>query len=442
MEDSFRVRADKVFGTLGCRNTLSSLGESSSLWCLGDEEIERREWKRSKDYAGKDEDGGAEYCPPVVQKTLGLDIQDLSDYEEVEEEETEDDGEIDGGKKKRPRNNITGAEASHDDYFDVQLNIGRDCTLDYEEEEDQYDKLAVGMEQAGDRLYMRDVKFADYKTHELSEYSVIPGLFQAVVKDPRANHEAAKMRLNEDAEDASKFSTSQPSNSLAPTIEEFGDPKQQSESESGCDNHDYNNNPKSILKRRENPDDSRSDKRVRFAFDVKSSIQAPEDQQTSEHFEAKDYPQASNPSMCVPDYLRNPSKYTRYSFDSSDDMDDQSNQKAYSDLFDILRRRNVGPQMDNMLVETPKTVVFAPRRKKGEKGSGGTRIESQNSMGDDNVRSKSWSVGVTAENDQESEVCDMEEDEPCKAAEKGGGFGRPCRQYRARASVDIDDDLN
>ncbi|CAA0825689.1 Unknown protein [Striga hermonthica] len=435
MEDSFRVRADKVFGTLGSRNTLSSLDESSSLWCLGDEEIERREWKRSsKDkYAGKDEDGGA---PPVFQKTLGLDTEDLSDYEE---DETEDDGEIDGGKKKRPRNNITCAEASHDDYFDVQLNIGRDCTLDYEEEEDQYDKLAVGMEQAGDRLYMRDVKFADYKSHELSEYSVIPGLFQAVVKDPRANHEAAKMRLNEDAEDASKFSTSQPSNSLAPTIEEIEDLKQQSES--GCDNHD-NNNTKSILKRRENPHDCRSDKRVRFAFDVKSSIQAPEDQQSSEHFEAKDYPQASNPSMCVPDYLRNPSKYTRYSFDSSDDMDDQSNQKAYSDLFDTLRRRDVGPQMDNMLVETPKTVVFAPRRKKGEKGSGGTRIESENSTGDDNVRSKRWSVGVTAENDQEGEVCAMEEDEPCRAAEKGGSSGKLCRQYRAKASVDIDDDLN
>ncbi|KAK6146571.1 hypothetical protein DH2020_020440 [Rehmannia glutinosa] len=209
MEDSFRVRADKVFGGLG-GNTASSVGVSPSLWCLGDEEIERREWNRNKEDVEEGE-GGGESGPSVVRNQLDSDLQDLSDYqeEEEEEEEEEEDEEIDGGKRKRRRNNTSIAETSVDEYLDVQSNIGRDCTLDYEEEEDEYDKVAVGAEQTGDRMYMRDVKYAEYGIHELNEYGELPNTFQAVVRDPRANHTAAKIRLKEDAEAAGNFDTLQ-----------------------------------------------------------------------------------------------------------------------------------------------------------------------------------------------------------------------------------------
>lgn len=135
MEDSFRVRVDKVFGALG-GNTASSVGVSPSLWCLTDEEIERREWNRNKEVAEEGEEG-IESGPSVVRNDLESDLQELSQYEEEQEEEeegeVEEDGEeIDGEKKKRRRNNISCAEGSVDEYLDVQSNIGRDCTLDYE----------------------------------------------------------------------------------------------------------------------------------------------------------------------------------------------------------------------------------------------------------------------------------------------------------------------
>ncbi|KAI3453266.1 hypothetical protein Pfo_009929 [Paulownia fortunei] len=321
MEDSFRVRVDKVFGTLG-GNTASSEGVSPSLWCLTDEEIERREWNRNKEEAEEGEEG-VESGPSVGRNQLESDLQNLSDEEEEEDEE------IDGEKKKRRRNNSISAETSVDEYLDVQSNIGRDCTLDYEEEEDEYDKVAVGTEQTGDRLYMRDVKFADYGIQELNEYSELPNTFQAVARDPRANHTAAKIRLKEDAEAAGDFDTLQLSeNSAAMNVETEDLKKGELDGD----------NPKPILKKRENLMDSRSQKRVRFMFDPKSSTQTHEDQQSSGASDLASDPcakddsavpeQASDLSLYssgVPDYVRNPSKYTRYTFNSSEDMDDQSN---------------------------------------------------------------------------------------------------------------------
>ncbi|EPS68847.1 hypothetical protein M569_05921, partial [Genlisea aurea] len=75
-----------------------------------------------------------------------------------------------------------------DEYFDVKSNIGRDCTLDYEEEEDEYDKVAVGTAESGDRLYMSFPAVDDGV--EVNGYGELPTTFDSASRDPRANHAA------------------------------------------------------------------------------------------------------------------------------------------------------------------------------------------------------------------------------------------------------------
>ncbi|KAL0287383.1 UNVERIFIED_CONTAM: hypothetical protein Sangu_2695800 [Sesamum angustifolium] len=308
MEDSFRVRVDKAFGALG-GSTPSSVGVSPSLWSLTDEEIQRREWNRRKEEAEEGDDG-VESGSSVVRNQLDSDLQDLSDCEEEEEEEEEEDDEgVDGEKKKRRRNNSSSAETSVDEYLDVQSNIGRDCTLDYEEEEDEYDKVAVGAEQTGDRLYMRDVKFADYGIDEPNTYGELPTSFKAAVRDPRANHTAAKIRLKEDAEAAGSLDTLQLSDNHAANAETEDIKKGELDGD----------NPKPILKKRENSMDSKSQKRVRFMVDPESRTQTHEEEQSVGASNLLSEPhsgdyravleQASDLSQfssAVPDYIRNP----------------------------------------------------------------------------------------------------------------------------------------
>ncbi|KAL0372858.1 UNVERIFIED_CONTAM: hypothetical protein Scaly_0967400 [Sesamum calycinum] len=275
MEDSFRVRVDKAFGALG-GSTPSSVGVSPSLVPDG-REIQRRVESRKEE--AEEGDDGVESGSSVVRNQLDSDLQDLSDCEEEEEEEEEDDEGVDGEKKKRRRNNSSSAETSVDEYLDVQSNIGRDCTLDYEEEEDEYDKVAVGAEQT------------------------------AAVRDPRANHTAAKIRLKEDAEAAGSLDTLQLSDNHTANAETEDIKKGELDGD----------NPKPILKKRENSMDSKSQKRVRFMVDPESRTQTHEEEQSVGASNLLSEPhsgdyravleQASDLSQfssAVPDYIRNP----------------------------------------------------------------------------------------------------------------------------------------
>ncbi|KAL8535710.1 hypothetical protein ACS0TY_011370 [Phlomoides rotata] len=424
MEDSFRVRVDKAFGNLSS-NSESSVGVTPSLWCLTDEEIEKREWNRNKEVA---EEEIIESGPSVVRNHPDSDLNELS-HDEEEEEEEEEGEDIDREEKKRRRNSSGSADTGVAEYLDVQSNIGRDCTLDYEEEEDEYDKVAVGMEQAGDRIYMKNVKCASYAVDEGDGYGELPNTFQDVVKDPRANHLAAKIRLREDAEAAGDFGTLQLSDNS----------KDHKKGESDVDN------PKPILKKRENPE-PKPQKRVRFVFDPNSSTH--EDQQSS-GIDMASEPQVrdvtavteqasdlSQHSAVVPDYLRNPSKYRRYTFDSSDQLDEESNRKAYMEFFDHLRKGNGETSMEDTSMEMPKSIVFTPRKKPEQD----KRSEGEQNRGV-NVENKSWSV-ITAE-DIESEVSAMEEDKAGPGVDGGvRGSRKSGRRYRTRTSVDSVDNLD
>lgn len=187
-----------------------------------------------------------------------------------------------------------------------------------QEEEDKYDKVAVGMEKADDRLYMRDI--TGYWT-DINFYNELPNTFKDASRDPRANHMAAKLRLQEDAEAAGKFGSLQVSDTglLFPNTQNI---------EEGV-------NPKSILKRKENQVDPKTQKRVRFVpgcnDDCEEDYEGTKDVVMGNCSTQAEKSEASFPPQefsVIPDYIRNPSKYTHYTFDSSSDSDEESNQKA------------------------------------------------------------------------------------------------------------------
>lgn len=130
MEDTFRVRVDKIFGSL-TPSTATPSPSLSSLWSLTDDEIEKREWNRDKESPepepnsfrrqksikdSKDDDHRFE---------LEKDIEDLDDNDVGED----DDDQTVAGSSIR-------SSAKPDDYGDeeweIKSSIGLDCTLDYE----------------------------------------------------------------------------------------------------------------------------------------------------------------------------------------------------------------------------------------------------------------------------------------------------------------------
>lgn len=308
-----------------------------------------------------------------------------------------------------------------------------------QEEEDEFDKVAVGAGETGDRIYMRNVKYADYQIDDVSGCGELPSSLQVTVKDPRANHSAAKLRLKEDAESAGDLDALQLAESSMVTNLDARDIKKvQLEID----------NPKPILKKRENLMDAKSQKRVRFMVDPESSTHE-EDQQTSGASDLASEPdatdansmseQTSDPSkyLGVPDYVRNPSKYTHYTFDSSDDMDDELNREACVNLFHDLRRRSTDTLMEETPVELPKSIVFTPKKKPENESTMKTENELKTR---EDLDKKRWSVEITAEDTEESEISAMEEDGLSPDVDRGSR--KPGRQYRTKAIDDIDHSSN
>ncbi|XP_023749284.1 uncharacterized protein LOC111897558 isoform X2 [Lactuca sativa] len=205
MEDSFKVRVDRAFGSLeaSSSSTIKSTSSSlSSLWCLTDEEIKRNEWIQDKITVHKDKDDEHIHrlkTPKIYSSFLqGLlaepstSHQDLeSDIQELEDEEDEE---------QQPP--LSKPDDHSNDDWNIRSSVGMDCTLDNEEEEDGYDKVALGREESTDRFYMRDVN--DYEV-EMDSNNELPDSITDVIRDPRANHMAAKLRLKEDEESARKL---------------------------------------------------------------------------------------------------------------------------------------------------------------------------------------------------------------------------------------------
>ena len=120
MEDSFRVRVDKAFGSL-------SSTSPSSLWCLTDEEIERRGWSRERD--GPDEAEPRPY-PPNLDGFFA-NQQNLSSFSSSSQSsktvDLQDDDNNDSDVKVRLRQ-----PHLDDEEWDIRSSIGLDSTLDLE----------------------------------------------------------------------------------------------------------------------------------------------------------------------------------------------------------------------------------------------------------------------------------------------------------------------
>ncbi|XP_020112029.1 uncharacterized protein LOC109726683 [Ananas comosus] len=442
MEESFEVRVKRLFGSR-LFETVPGNSFPASSWSVADGEVERREWNRGGGGGGGDDAGGgaadrgdapcsAAFDDPAGcfarrarnqrrrSRGLGADLEaDLDDVNDADEDveggggggDGDGEGEGDGDREER----------------EIRSSVGLDPTLDNEEEEDEFDRAAFGAESARNRLYMREVK--DRGRH-ISIHTVVPELFDdpfddsgLFYRDPRADHDAANVRLMEDDKSAEK----DPSLS----VHSSSRPKIIPEDEA---------NLKPILKRKENRSDEKPKKRVRFDSELLERTEHCNNAAKEEN------PSASLEPSRVPDYILNPSKYTKYTLDSSDSNDDKMNKQAFEDFRNLMDRlnpnNNTETQPDIPTAELTKSITFIPRKKAGGGGGGG----GDDAMCIDEAATHAKAIGskssgsmfIAAEDAREADVCEMEEDRAeALAGEVGlGSSKKAARRYRAKPADD------
>lgn len=292
MQDSFSVRVGKTFDSLPC-----------SSWSLGDEQIDRRECNRDKDSPVPESELHKYNTNPTDDfgNELENGLYDFFDDEYlVEEEELHGSNGQSTESKANPK---TKPDDYDEEQWDIKTSIGLDLTLDYEDEEDGYDRFAVGIE---DFVGHSDMNKYVNDDHEIDNDEV-PNLLKGFTGD---------------------------------TLE---------------------NGIKTLLKRMSIDDhlvSSTRAKRVRFA--TKRSMK---DQKIGGQQQFR--------ITCV----RNPSRYTHYTFDSSDDMDDKSNNQAYLNLRMQLLRLMKSDTVegleakDDAYIGVPNPVASVPIRKKSTDAS-------------------------------------------------------------------------
>ncbi|KAK7395994.1 hypothetical protein VNO78_16659 [Psophocarpus tetragonolobus] len=414
MEDSFKVRVERAFGSLPI--IPSSL---NSLWSLTQDEIQTTPPSSNSNPNPKP------YSASSSRLQLQNDLDDLDDEDEQVEPR---------GPSKPPDYD--------DEQWQIRSGIGRDCTLDYEEEEDQYDKQAVGKENSGDRVYMKDINDDGV---EISSCSVFPTSFSDFVRDPRANHLAARIRLKQDDEAAKKIDALHVSEKSSPDI--------------GGGSGD-SINPKSILKCKDSSSEPRPQKRVRFDSECDDRGNDDEDNdghegtrdvrmKTSSMEEAAPSDQSSTSKefdSAVPDYIRNPSRYTRYTFDDpASDMDDQSNKEAYMSFLSQLKgssaAKGTESQSDEALNDLP-SVIFISKKKSGDATMRDREMVSKQKLdaGMETVNRRTFPVGIAVGDSENSDVCAMEEDEP--EVEDGKKSSQKLnRKYRKKTQEEVEEPI-
>lgn len=420
MDDSFRVRVDKVFGSL-MPTSSSSL---RSLWSLTDEEVEKKEWNRERENPDRDENPCSSSFEGFFsnQRKIAKKKHNLLDDDDLDEDEPQGTGSSQFGDKD-------GVEE------EIRSSIGLDCTLDNEEEEDVHDKVALGRENAGERLYMKDI--TDYGTY-LNSHNILPETFNDHARDTRANLLAARNRLKEDEIESGALDSSEDvGKKVSAVVDSIL-------TEDGT-------NLKSILKRTETQSESRSQKRVRFDPACKEACEEElEKAQDSSMVKveadtnAEDTRLFSQDTRQVPDFVRNPSKYTKYSFDLSTEVDEKSNRQAFMDFLNMVKTSSsAGSQPEGPSADLPKSVKFIPKKKAAGEAVTEKGISNMDQSPDAARKDSSWVVlapGIAAAETQEDEVCAMEEDDPVANTEnKSGITPRTGRRYRSNVRLDDSD---
>ncbi|GFY99919.1 hypothetical protein Acr_13g0013190 [Actinidia rufa] len=411
MDNSFRDRVQKAFG---------SLSASQSPWSLADGEVEKREWNRS---GARDDDGEGE---PPYSSSFNGGLED--EIEDLGEENDEDDDEENGGKY---------GDGDDRDEWEIRSSIGIDCTLDNEEEEDEYDRLAEGRENAGDRVYMSDVtNHGPY----LNSYNVFPSSVHDTSRDARANHNAA-IRLNEDEVEPEKIGPNHISDTSMSRVEE---PRIKASEDGG--------KLKSILKRKLDAATSKEQKRVRFdpgcKYDCNEASEGAKDLlagcPSAETTVSDDNASLPRNALVVPDYILNPSKYTRYSFDSASEVDDKSNSQVYMDFLKMIKKSKPEESTSLFGVEAsdlPKSITFVPRKKATTAtpiDSGGElkQKQEQEPGSKHSLVQTGFPLSIAAGETQISEVNVTEDEMEKNAADVSTSFQKSRRQYRSRSEFD------
>lgn len=114
-------------------------------------------------------------------------------------------------------------------------------------------------------------------------------------------------------------------------------------------------------------------------------------------------------ASAVPDYIRNPSRYTHYTFDSSTDIDDKANKEAYMSFLAQIKGSNASSQADETLDDLP-SVTFIPKKKSGDvtMGENETVSKLELDVEKDCMNKKAFPVSVAAAGDTEnSDICAM-----------------------------------
>ncbi|KAL3370764.1 hypothetical protein AABB24_007681 [Solanum stoloniferum] len=389
-DESFRARVHKVFGCLS---------PSASVWSLSDDDVEKKEWNRSALKQGKDDDDH-NLCS--------------SSYDELFKQ-----------KRRNIQNVINDDENRVDDVWEIRSSIGLDSTLDNEEEEDEYDRVAEGRVDARDRLYMKNI--VDQETS-----CDPPG--HNICRDPRANHMAAQVRLKEDADAAEKCETDFDGITLS------GGQHSAKSLQDHC-------NVKPILKkaRKSVNGEVKSTKRVRFdpgckdesdgASELKVSWAAPASANST--FEDNE---SISSRLKVPDYVLNPSKYTCYSLDSPSELIDEPSQAFGYVLEEVEKSKDdvVEQETIDMSDTNPKSVVFVPRQKNTD-AIGATGATVSKGMIEDacneSLHPKGFPVCIAAGEAQRTED-PMEEDMEARVAENNIVPLKPERRYRIKAGME------
>ncbi|KAJ8644236.1 hypothetical protein MRB53_005984 [Persea americana] len=398
MEDSFNCRVDKIFGSLLGSSSSSSSSSSSCPWTLSDAEIERKQWNRDKGDSDLSPDTYQQRTPSSSssssvfngffsseqinnnnnRKPSGSKKPIEDDLEDLDDDDDDDDDDVDEDEKEKERDRPE--EDCDKEELEIRNGIGTDCTLDYEDEEDEYDKVAVGTENAGDRVYMSGI--SDYGPH-VNYHNILLDSFEEVKmvgRDPRANHLAARARLQEDEEAAGSFNPLQAHDDKMHTVVD-------SEAKLTGDG----GNVKPILKRKDNHVDSKPKKRVRFNTGDTDNCEK-ESEQAQEN-------------LMVAQFVDNTTTVA---------------------------------ELENA-ASPPKSVTFTPRKKTGgpimmDDGSEVKHNREDSSM--ESAHRVIYPVSIAVEA-QESEVCAMEEDDlEMPKGENGIGFRKSDRKYRSKVMSD------
>ncbi|KAK9681766.1 hypothetical protein RND81_10G026300 [Saponaria officinalis] len=399
-EEEFKERVKKTFGNL--LTTIKPSSVSNPLWSLTGGDVEKRQWRRDHDSSDRDNNPCASSFDDFVSCARKNSRKNLKNYCNEFENDDDDLNDDDGDDEK-----LGGL-----DDWDLRGSIGLDSTLDNEDEEDAFDKVAIGRENTGDRLYMGVV--ANKNVPNIVSSDDLSSNIGIMKRDPRANRLAAKTRLKEDDAEAEQHKTAHvpPTSAEKVSVPSSGDVL----------------NVKPILKRKEHESTSKpSSKRVRFDPEYVNEGSASLKAEKDTGFKVpSDDTNSGNQSVLnervsrVPDYVRNPSKYTRYTLDSTDETSGKSNVASCLDILHMVKNSQNSvsrPEQEDASADLPKSIPFVPKKKSDPAKADASHSESTHST---------LVVGFIDEDLGETEVDDMEVD----TSKKHG------RQYRTKSNAD------